>query len=703
MKAKLRRSASIISSQLWVELRATKLLLWAINRRQIDKMTTNGTKRRKLAHDSSEDEGKPQISSKKAQKAFFKNASGWSLEADYETRRRKSKKETKESNKMPTKTFDGRIEMLRGLEDDAESIESDTEWLEGREEDVDSEPDKARPDGKPEVPEAQQILEAQEELAKLAMAVNESPEDNAGAFKALAKIGHSSIPAIQMLALMTQMTVYKDVIPGYRIRHITEDGPKEQLSKDVRSLRQYEHSLVSSYQNYIKELASCARSETKPLPGGKSVSSVAVICACTLLTSVPHFNFRGDLIKIVVRKLSKRVVDDDTRACRQALEKLFSEDEEGRPSLEAVSTLVKMIRAREFRIDESVLNVFLSLRVLSEFAGKASQDHADMPEEGARGKAYKKVFRTKRMKKSVREQKVLERDMSQADALVSHEERERLQSETLKLVFATYFRILKARVPHLMGAVLEGLAKYAHLINQNFFGDLLEALKDLIRHSDEDANGELSGEEEEEEEEDDDDAPERNLNREALLCTVTAFALLAGQDAHNSRTELHLDLSHFTTHLYKSLLPLSLHADIERTGLGTSSGTSKVNVQTTTVLLLRSLTGILLPAYNIRSVPPLRLAAFTKQLMTAALQLPEKSCQGVLALLADVAHTHGRKVNSMWNTEERKGDGRFNAVSDSLEGSNPFAATVWEGELLRKHFSPKVREGLKLVEKGMSG
>lgn len=45
--------------------------------------------------------------------------------------------------------------------------------------------------------------------------------------------------------------------------------------------------------------------------------------------------------------------------------------------------------------------------------------------------------------------------MDQADANVLHEERDRMQSECLKAVFATYFRILKLRTPHLMGAVLE--------------------------------------------------------------------------------------------------------------------------------------------------------------------------------------------------------------------------------------------------------
>lgn len=656
-------------------------------------MTTNGTKRRKLAHDASDDEAQ----SRKAQKDFFKQAANWDLEDSYETRRRKSKKASKESTKLPIKTADGRLEVLQELEkeEDLVSVESDTEWLEGREDDIESEPEEVEEEA-PTVSEAQQIREAQEELAKAATALNENPEEHVGSLKTLATIGESKIPAIQMLALMTQMSVYKDIIPGYRIRPQTEDGPTEKVSKEVRTMRQYEQALVSGYQNYVKELARCAKDQTPAVRGGQSVSGIAITCACTLIAAVPHFNFRSELLRILVNKLSRKKIDNNSVKCLQALETLFREDEDGKPTMEAVSLLSKMMKARDYEVNESVLNLFLSLRLLSEFAGKASQDTVERP-EAAKVKKGKKEFRTKRMRKAMKEQKSLEKDMAAADALVDHEEREKMQSETLKLVFATYFRILKMRAPHLMGAVLEGLAKYAHLINQDFFGDLLEALKDLIRHADDDVDADLAAEHE-----DDDSVSMRNLTREALLCTVTAFALLEGQDAHNSRNTLHLDLTFFTTHLFTSLLNLSIHPDLELTKMTNStSNVSKINVQTTTVLLLRSLTAILLPAWNIRSVPPLKLAAFSKQLMTAALQLPDKSCQATLGLLNDVANTHGKKIASLWNTEERKGDGRHNALSDTVEGSNPFAATVWEGELLKKHFSPKVREGLKLFEKSL--
>lgn len=59
--------------------------------------------------------------------------------------------------------------------------------------------------------------------------------------------------------------------------------------------------------------------------------------------------------------------------------------------------------------------------------------------------------------------------------------------------------------------------RYAHLINLDFFGDLLVALKELITEAFEDEEIEIEN------------ASKRNATREALLCVITAFALLSGQ------------------------------------------------------------------------------------------------------------------------------------------------------------------------------
>lgn len=71
----------------------------------------------------------------------------------------------------------------------------------------------------------------------------------------------------------------------------------------------------------------------------------------------------------------------------------------------------------------------------------------------------------------------------------------------------------------------------------------------------------------------------------------------------------------------------------------------------------------------------------------------------MLSLLTNVAKIHGRKIAALWNTEERKGDGVFDAMRGEVEGSNPFASTVWEGELLKLHFAKGVREGVRGVER----
>ncbi|THV46809.1 hypothetical protein BGAL_0358g00080 [Botrytis galanthina] len=666
-------------------------------------------KRRKLTPppNEGEDSSPSTLENAPNSNAFFKTASKWNLEQDYEMRPRKGKKDKKESTRLPIKTKEGLIEQVEAPVEVNEE-ESDLEWIGADDVEEDEEPEE-KVEKKPSVPIRQQILEAKEELARIALMLNEDPEENVGAFRAIAEFGKSHNITIKKLALATQLAVYKDVIPGYRIRPLSEDNMEEKVSKEVRKLRAYEQALVGGYQGYVKELGRLATAgkSQKTSDGGAGLSTVAISCACALLEAVPHFNFRSDLLKILVGKLSTRKVDAEFVKCRETIETLFKNDDDGTSSLDAVNILTRMMKGRGYRVDESVLNTFLHLRLLSEFSGKASTNHVDHEEDSFGGKKLKekRVFRTKKERKLMKERKAVEKEMVQADATVSHEDRERMQSETLKLVFVTYFRILKVRSPSLMGAVLEGLARYAHLINQDFFGDLLEALKDLIGHA------ETGDDLEETEAEDEDSETSRNLTRESLLCIITAFALLEGQDAHKAQASLSLDLSFFITHLYRTLHALSLNPDIELSSKSLhlpdpnapSTTDNKVNIQTTTVLLLRSLSSVLLPPLAARAVPPLRIAAFTKQLMTCSLQLPEKSATAMMALLGKVAKIHETKVKSLWNTEERKGDGMFDGCSTEVEGSNPMASTIWEGELLRLHYCPAVRDGMKVVEKNVIG
>ena len=660
---------------------------------------------------------------------FFRNAARWNLEQEYEHRPRKLRNGEKESTRLPIKTPDGRVERLQMVEEEdnqGSGLGSGCDDESEEEVQVAVEVEEKK---EPPVSIRQQILEAKEELARLAGLINENPEEHTSAFRAMGEITKSTNPTIKNLALVTQLAVFKDVIPGYRIRPISETDMAEKLSKEVRRLRAFEQALVGSYQAYVKELTKSARYGTiDSFNGQPTAGDVAISCACALLLAVPHFNFRGELIKILVNKISARKIDANFHRCIKAIETLFRDDEDGTASLEVVIILTRMMKARNYHVDEGVLNTFLHLRLLSEFSSKASHTKVDKPSGGKPLKS-KKEFRTKKQRKQLKELKVVEKDFKEADAIVSHEQRDKMQAEMLKLVFITYFRILKARSPALMGAVLEGLAKYAHLINQDFFGDLLEALKDLINSADSALVPNPNDEMEEETAgigEGQGEAipsflttPTASSIRSSLLCITTAFALLAGQDAAKSAQSLNLDLTFFTTHLYKTLHTISLYPDLElsnnqskrpqlrlpdphsesssRPSPNSLPNHTKVNLQTTPALLLTALNYILTP----RTTPPLRVAAFTKQLLTTSLHLPEKSSAAVLSLIEKVLKSHGRKLSGMWNTEERKGDGVFDPWRGDVEGSNPFAATVWEGELLGIHFSPRVRDGVGVLEKGL--
>lgn len=639
--------------------------------------------------------------------AFSQNASKWNLEQAYEQQPRKHKK-IKDNTRLPIKTAEGRVEHVTQpvvVEDNASessfgSLDDDTPPTEDAIEEPVTEGPKLSP--------REEILQAKEELARIAALINEDPEEHSAALRTLGQITASTNFTVTKLGLATQLSVYKDIIPGYRIRPLSDEDLTAKLSKDVRKLRNFEQSIVTGYQKYVKELGRIAALHKESSSGEtSSLVSVAFTCACNLLTSVPHFNGRSELLKILVTKLSTKRVDSDSILCREALETLFTDDEDGNASLEAIALLAKMIKAKRFSVDEGVLNSFLHLRLLSEFGQKGSNRGIDKAEPDANAPLGKKPrqkreFRTKNKRKLMKENKAIEKELQEADAIVSHEERDKIQAETLKLVFGVYFRILKDRTPALMGAVLEGLVKYAHLINQEFFGDLLESLKDLIN----DAELPVGDEDDDEDATDDIHEVSRNVTRESLLCVITAFALLQGQDAAAAASTLHLDLNFFISHLYRTLYPSALDADIELSAKSlhladpTDSSfkpTTKVNVSTTIVLLLRSLTAVLLPS-NVRSVPPVRLAAFTKQIMTAMLHLPEKSSTAMLGLLGQVARQHKRRIGALWNTEERRGDGVFNATKGEVEGSNPFSTTVWEGELLRLHWVPEVRAGIKTLE-----
>lgn len=106
---------------------------------------------------------------------FVESAAHWDFEQDYERRPRKNK-ENKASTRLPIKTAEGRIEpsRLQEVVEDEEGTEISSLDDESDDPVLEAEAGKELP----AVPLKQQIIEAKEELAKMAALLNEAPEEN---------------------------------------------------------------------------------------------------------------------------------------------------------------------------------------------------------------------------------------------------------------------------------------------------------------------------------------------------------------------------------------------------------------------------------------------------------------------------------------------------------------------------------------------
>jgi nucleolar complex protein 3 len=247
---------------------------------------------------------------------------------------------------------------------------------------------------------------------------------------------------------------------------------------------------------------------------------------------------------------------------------------------------------------------------LAELQVKASTDTV----ERTHIKKKDRVFRTKKERKEVKERKKIEKDFAEADAQVSFEERERVQSETLKIVFSLYFRTLKeTKEEALLAVILEGIAEFARLINAEFFGDLLEVLREI-----------LEGWEE-----------KGNRVREELVCLNTAFTLLLNQG------DTKVDLSFFIQRFYELLPFVALSTKL----LDKPSAEEKSLIE----LVVKIVDAILFTAHTTPS--PARILMFYKRLLTCSLQLDEKEANVIMKLLQRIGGRFGKKVEAIWDPE----------------------------------------------------
>ncbi|KAH0623607.1 hypothetical protein JD844_006539 [Phrynosoma platyrhinos] len=313
------------------------------------------------------------------------------------------------------------------------------------------------------------LQEKKTHIAALASAILSDPESNMKKLKELRAMLMEQDPnvavTVRKLVMISLMELFKDITPSYKIRPLTEREKNTKVKKETQKLREFEEGLVSQYKFYLENLEQTVKdwkqrklkkSNVVSLKAYKGLAEVAVKCLCELLVALPHFNFHNNIIVLIVPLMndaSKQV----SEMCCDAVKILFKQDKLGFASLGVVKVISGLVKSRNYDVRPEVLMTLLHLRIKEVEVKKDAEDIAPKKKFMSYKEKRKNLSRMQRKWKKAEEK--LERELLEAEASESTEKKLKLHTETLNIVFLTYFQILKkAQKSPLLPAVLEGLA-----------------------------------------------------------------------------------------------------------------------------------------------------------------------------------------------------------------------------------------------------
>ncbi|XP_076900233.1 nucleolar complex-associated protein 3-like [Bidens hawaiensis] len=507
-------------------------------------------------------------------------------------------------------------------------------------------------------------------LAEIGTSMLEDPEGNIKHLREMFKICKEGDRYILELGLKSLLAVFKDIIPGNRIRLPTDKELAMVVSKDVKKTRFYESTLLSVYKLYLQKLMSLEK-----VFGFKRV---AIRCICTLLDANPRFNYCDTLLKAVIKNIS--CTDDVIRKrCCDTLKSLFTNEGKhgGEATVEAVKLIAGLVKDNDCQLHPDSIEVFMSL-TFDEDLRKPEPSKQDTK------KIKKKFYKTGRRnmeikqddkKKSKQEELSKTREEVKADYMSAAfaqdlNEKRKIQSDTLSSVFEIYFRILKHTMHSgseenesitgpfgkhpLLAPCLNGVGKFSHLIDMDYMADLMKYLRKLAGGSDDVKNAS--------------DSVSSSLTvTERLRCCIVAFKVMK-----NNLDALNVDLQDFFIQLYNLILEYRPGRD-----------QGEVLAEALKIMLCDD-----------RQHDMQRAAAFIKRLASFSL------CFGAaesMAALVTLKHLLQKNVKCRDLLENDSGGGslsgsiaKYQPYASDPNLSGAFATVLWELTVLSKHYHPSV-------------
>ncbi|KAF6199744.1 hypothetical protein GE061_006042 [Apolygus lucorum] len=494
----------------------------------------------------------------------------------------------------------------------------------------------------------QNINQYKYKIGLLSSSLLEDPHNKVMNIARLLEIFDEWSPELQVtlkkLVTVSLLEVFKDILPAYQIKH--QDEPNVKLRKETRDLQNFEKSLLKGYRGYLTRLEKLAsrlykkKGDTRPKTAKDiTLGELAVKSFCELLIAHPYFNYSNNIVRLVVPYLDN--ANQNVRSCvSECFKHIFTQDKRGELILEIVRKINELVKTRKHAVRPDVVAVLSHLKIKDVNLDQIKE--AEIKEKKLQDKKSRIINLSKKEKKRQKRIAEVEKELLETKAEENKQTRLTLLTETTKMVFTVYFRILKsAPTSGLLSETLQGLAKFAHCINLEFYHDLVIVLNRLM------ADGELKV-------------------KEQLNCVLTVFKILSGQGE-----ALNIDPNKFYAHLYANMVHVAI---------GKQSANSELLLDCLDVVVLG----------RRKKLTTSRLLAFVKRLGMMSLCLEHHVTLGFLTLIKQLLQLN-RATDALLDVDSSVGEGVYLPELPDPEYCNASTAALYETALLHRHYHPTVR------------
>ena len=279
-------------------------------------------------------------------------------------------------------------------------------------------------------------------------------------------------------SLVEELELYRTLIPDYKIlAHNKRDRNAQEnhshrghilKKKEIIALDKMQESLLDCYQNYLTMLISFTQ---KKHPESQSLGSR---CIAELVNFAKNFNFNQKLLWAAVQNANSKH-PSVSKPCLLALQEVLACEGSDEACVIVVDLLLDLVRARKHALNPRLLYVLLYIRVrVIDIHRTWDQDSAHRAHSNA--------------KKSKKDADKLSHRLQTLEGTKSRASIAARQTRLFHKVMTIYLRVLEAsqrcsefHQSLLLAPTLEGLVKYAHLMNVELYDTLLSAIRDLLQ------------------------------------------------------------------------------------------------------------------------------------------------------------------------------------------------------------------------------